>query len=273
MTNRPFRSSRGKQSIELDLKQRADRGTLLGLARDADVLIETFRPGVTDRLGLGFERLAADNPRIVYASITGFGRTGPYAALKGYEGLVMAKLGVNAAFRAHDVRASPPPFVDTPWCSFSASQTASTPSSRRCTNASRAAGQRVEANMVQGFAALDTWAWFLHLIAERWPEAYEAVAVFDDDGVPASPFPYMLLNPLTKDGRWLQFAQVRPHLFVALMRALGLEWMLTDPHWAGIPVFEDAERRLGLWEKMLEAAATKRSPSGSDLRRRSRRLR
>ena len=67
----------------------------------------------------------------------------------------------------------------------------------------------------------------------------------------------MLLNPLTKDGRWLQFAQVRPHLFVALMRALGLEWMLTDPHWAGIPVFEDAERRLGLWEKMLEATGAK----------------
>ena len=77
--------ARGKQSIELDLKQRADRDTLLGLARDADVLIETFRPGVADRLGLGFERLAADNPRIVYTSITGFGRTGPYAAVKGYE--------------------------------------------------------------------------------------------------------------------------------------------------------------------------------------------
>ncbi len=257
MTNRPFRSSRGKQSIELDLKQRADRDTLLGLAHDADVLIETFRPGVADRLGLGFERLAADNPRIVYASITGFGRTGPYAAVKGYEGLVMAKLGVNAAFRAM-TRASRPPFVDTPWCSFSASQTALHAILAALYERERSGlGQRVEANLVQGFAALDTWAWFLHLIAERWPEAFEAVAVFDDDGVPASPFPYMLLNPLTKDGRWLQFAQVRPHLFVALMRALGLEWMLTDPHWAGIPVFEDAERRLGLWEKMLEAAGAK----------------
>src|SRR5207342_3531392 len=92
--------ARGKQSIVLDLKQVADRDALLGDAHDADVFIETFRPGVADRLGLGFEHLAADNPRIVYASITGFGRTGPYAAVKGYEGLVMAKLGVNAAFRA-----------------------------------------------------------------------------------------------------------------------------------------------------------------------------
>jgi crotonobetainyl-CoA:carnitine CoA-transferase CaiB-like acyl-CoA transferase len=249
--------ARGKQSIELDLEQRADRDTLLGLARDADVFVETFRPGVADRLGLGFDRLALDNPRLVYASITGFGRTGPYAAVKGYEALVMAKLGVNAAFRAM-TREQRPPFVAAPWCTFSASQTALHGILAALYERERSGlGQHVEANLVQGFAALDTWAWFLHLIADRWPDAYEPVAVFDDDGVPASPFPYMLLNPLTKDGRWLQFAQVRPHLFVALMRALGLEWMLTDPEWAGIPVFEDPERRLGLWERMLEAAGSK----------------
>ena len=266
--------ARGKQSIELDLKQRADRDTLLGLARDADVLIETFRPGVADRLGLGFERLAADNPRIVYASITGFGRTGPYAAVKGYEGLVMAKLGVNAAFRAM-TRASRPPFVDTPWCSFSASQTALHAILAALYERERSGlGQRVEANLVQGFAALDTWAWFLHLIAERWPEAYEAVAVFDDDGVPASPFPYMLLNPLTKDGRWLQFAQVRPHLFVALMRALGLEWMLTDPalgRHSGVRGCRTPPRALG--EDARGRGREDARRVGGDLRRRSRRLR
>ena len=256
-TKPAFRSSRGKQSIELDLKQTADRDALLGFARDADVFIETFRPGVADRLGLGFEHLAADNPRLVYVSITGFGRTGPYASVKGYEGLVMAKLGVNAAFRAM-TRGVRPPFVAAPWCSFAASQTALHGVLAALYERERSGlGQHVEANLVQGFAALDTWAWFLHLIAERWPDAYEPVAVVDDQGVPASPFPYMLLSPITRDGRWLQFAQVRPHLFVALMRALGLEWMLTDPEWAGIPVFEDAERRLGLWERMLEAAGTK----------------
>ena len=250
--------ARGKQSIVLDLKQAADRDALLGLAHDADVFIETFRPGVADRLGLGFERLAADNPRLVYASITGFGRAGPYSNLKGYEGLVMAKLGVNAAFDAM-TRGARPPFVAAPWCSFSASQTALHGVLAALYERERSGlGQHVEANLVQGFAALDTWAWFLHLVAERWPDAYEPVAVVDDQGVPASPFPYMLLSPLTKDGRWLQFAQVRPHLFVALDAGAGTR---VDAHRSRMGrhsgVRGQAERRLGLWERMLGAAGTK----------------
>ena len=60
------------------------------MALGADVLIETFRPGVMERLGLGYEELSAANPRLVYGSVTGFGRTGPYADVKGYEALVMA---------------------------------------------------------------------------------------------------------------------------------------------------------------------------------------
>jgi crotonobetainyl-CoA:carnitine CoA-transferase CaiB-like acyl-CoA transferase len=249
--------ARGKQSIELDLRQDADRDALLMRARGADVFIETFRPGVADRLRLGFEELSQCNSRLVYASISGFGRSGPYARVKGYEGLVMAKLGVNAAFDAM-TRGARPAFVTAPFCSFSAAQTALHGVLAALFERERSGrGQHVEANLVQGFAALDTWAWFLHLVATRWPDAFEPVDVVDEHGVPASPFPYMLLTPLTKDGRWLQFAQVRPHLFIALMRALELDWMLTDSTWAGIPAFEDSERRLGLWEKMLEAAGSK----------------
>ena len=275
MTNRPFRSSRGESRASSSTSSSAaDRDTLLGLARDADVLIETFRPGVADRLGLGFERLAADNPRLVYASITGFGRTGPYAAVKGYEGLVMAKLGVNAAFRAM-TRGSRPPFVDAPWCSFSASQTALHGILAALYERERSGlGQRVEANLVQGFAALDTWAWFLHLIAERWPDAYEAVAVFDDDGVPASPFPYMLLNPLTKDGRWLQFAQVRPHLFVALDAGARPRVDADRPalgRHSGVRGRRTPPRALG--EDARGRGREDARRVGGDLRRRSRRLR
>src|SRR3954463_12334250 len=62
--------ARGKKSIELDLRAAADRDVAYGLACDADVLIETFRPGVADRLGLGFDTLNEDNPGLVYGSIT-----------------------------------------------------------------------------------------------------------------------------------------------------------------------------------------------------------
>ena len=71
------RVNRGKQSVALDLKDPADLGVLRGMVARADVLVENFRPDVMDRLGLGYEELAADNPGLVYASISGFGQTGP----------------------------------------------------------------------------------------------------------------------------------------------------------------------------------------------------
>ncbi|HSV48145.1 MAG TPA: CoA transferase, partial [Ramlibacter sp.] len=69
--------NRNKRGIRIDLKQPAGRLALLRLCRDADVLVEGFRPGVMDRLGVGYEAVAAENPRIVYCSLSGFGQTGP----------------------------------------------------------------------------------------------------------------------------------------------------------------------------------------------------
>ena len=69
--------TRGKKSIMLDLKTDAAREALLRLCEDADVFVESFRPGVTDRLGVGWEALRRRNPRIVYCSISAFGQDGP----------------------------------------------------------------------------------------------------------------------------------------------------------------------------------------------------
>ena len=70
--------NRGKKSIVLDLKAREQRDLLLELCRTADVFVETFRPGVADRLGVGYAGLSAENPRIVYCSISAFGHASPY---------------------------------------------------------------------------------------------------------------------------------------------------------------------------------------------------
>jgi alpha-methylacyl-CoA racemase len=84
--------NRGKRSIRLDLKSAAGREVLLRLVRDNDVLLESFRPGVMDRLGVGYERLREENPGLVYCAITGYGQDGPYTARSGHD---MNYLGLN----------------------------------------------------------------------------------------------------------------------------------------------------------------------------------
>ncbi|MGE3960811.1 MAG: CaiB/BaiF CoA transferase family protein [Dehalococcoidia bacterium] len=77
--------ARNKRSIVVNLKSDAGRELVHELAREADVFLEGFRPGVTDRLGVGYEAIAATNPAIIYASLSGYGQTGPYRDLVGHD--------------------------------------------------------------------------------------------------------------------------------------------------------------------------------------------
>jgi crotonobetainyl-CoA:carnitine CoA-transferase CaiB-like acyl-CoA transferase len=83
--------NRGKRSIELDLKDERDRATAIALARHADVVIENFRPGVMERLGLGVEALRTENPRLLYCSISGFGRN---VSRAGYDLVIQGMGGI-----------------------------------------------------------------------------------------------------------------------------------------------------------------------------------
>ncbi|HTX31309.1 MAG TPA: CaiB/BaiF CoA-transferase family protein [Solirubrobacteraceae bacterium] len=84
--------NRGKRSIRIDLKHDRGKEALRRLVREADVLLESFRPGVLDRLGVGYERLREENPGLVYCAITGYGQDGP---LKNRSGHDMNYLGLN----------------------------------------------------------------------------------------------------------------------------------------------------------------------------------
>lgn len=77
--------NRGKKSVTLDLRKPADRDAFLELAKTADVILESFRPGVMDKLGCGFDAVRSINPRIVFAALTGYGHTGPYRDRPGHD--------------------------------------------------------------------------------------------------------------------------------------------------------------------------------------------
>ncbi|MEE4376958.1 MAG: CaiB/BaiF CoA-transferase family protein [Candidatus Competibacteraceae bacterium] len=77
--------NRNKRALRLDLKQAAGQQAFLDLALQADVIVESFRPGVVDKLGIGYDTVHALNPRIVYCSITGYGQTGPYRDRAGHD--------------------------------------------------------------------------------------------------------------------------------------------------------------------------------------------
>jgi crotonobetainyl-CoA:carnitine CoA-transferase CaiB-like acyl-CoA transferase len=85
-----------KKSLTLDLQKPAAREIVLRLAAKADVVMENFRPGVMDRLGLGYEALSVVNPRLIYCAISGFGQTGPSRNEAGYDGKIQAMSGIMA---------------------------------------------------------------------------------------------------------------------------------------------------------------------------------
>ncbi len=106
--------NRGKRSVVVDLKTLEGKEDLLGLVKDADVLIENFRPGVLDALGLSYEVCRKTNSSLVYCSITGFGKSGPYAQKPAFDGVALAYSGMAGLLTDQvDTRLRGPAIADT----------------------------------------------------------------------------------------------------------------------------------------------------------------
>ncbi|MEX2475662.1 CaiB/BaiF CoA transferase family protein [Marinobacter sp.] len=99
--------NRGKRSLGLDLKKDGSTDIIKDLVREYDVVIEQFRPGVMDRLGIGYDTLKAINPGLIYCAITGYGQTGPYASRAGHDINYLALAGVSSHCGRAD--SGPPP--------------------------------------------------------------------------------------------------------------------------------------------------------------------
>tara|TARA_R110001599_G_scaffold348637_1_gene576066 strand:+ start:210 stop:1331 length:1122 start_codon:yes stop_codon:yes gene_type:complete len=99
--------NRGKQSLALNLKKEGSKEKILELIKDYDIVIEQFRPGVMDRLGIGYETLKSINPKLIYCAITGYGQTGPYKDRAGHDINYLAIAGVSS--HCGRTESGPPP--------------------------------------------------------------------------------------------------------------------------------------------------------------------
>ncbi|NQW22085.1 MAG: CoA transferase [SAR202 cluster bacterium] len=136
--------NRGKRSVVLDLKTPEGQAAAVALAKKADIVIENYRPGVADRLGIGYETLAKDNPGLLYCSIPGFGEENPHRNERGWESIVAAATGVYQ----HIDGAAEPLFLPLPAASTFAALVASVSVTMAMVARDRTGkGQRIEVPM------------------------------------------------------------------------------------------------------------------------------
>lgn len=204
--------SRGKQSISLDLKQPGAIALLKKLLAGADALIEGFRPGVAERMGLGPETCEALNPRLVYGRMTGWGQIGPLAQAPGHDINYIAVTGALHAIGQKDGPPIPPLNLVGDF-GGGAMYLALGLLSALLESRSSGRGQVVDAAMVDGAASLMTFIYGLHA-AGRYSD-HRGTNRYDGGA------PYYATYE-TKDGRWIALGSNEPRFYQATLELLGL---------------------------------------------------
>ena len=211
--------NRNKRSIVLDLKTPEDRDTFHALARTADVVVENGRPGVADRLGIGYETLRALNPRLIYASISGFGPGGPWAMRPGYDLIAQAMSGLMSAVGSPDgdpVK-NTTPVGDLGSALFAAYGILSALIGRERTGE----GQLVTASLFEAALGLSIWE-----TAELWGTGKSPKPLGSANRMSA---PYQAVE--ASDG-WFVFAAANQKLWLALLDVIGMRELNDDPRFA-----------------------------------------
>jgi crotonobetainyl-CoA:carnitine CoA-transferase CaiB-like acyl-CoA transferase len=154
----------GKRSITIDLKQAAGKQVLRRLVRSADVLVENFRPGVMQRLGLGYDALLQDNPRLVYCAISGFGQDGPWRDLPAYDQIIQGMSGVMSITGSAE---SAPLRVGYPVADTIGGITAAFAVAAALADRQRDSGTFIDVSMLEATMATMGWAVSNYLVAGR----------------------------------------------------------------------------------------------------------
>jgi crotonobetainyl-CoA:carnitine CoA-transferase CaiB-like acyl-CoA transferase len=212
--------NRNKRGMALDLKAPEGVEVVTALVRDADVLIENFRTGTMESFGLGYEALAKINPRLIYCSVSAFGRTGPRKDSPGYEALMQAFSGIMSITGepgGQPVRAGVS-FLDLSTGILCALGVCSALIQRAKTGL----GQRVDGSLLETAVSLLAFHAEGYLLTGAVPKALGS-------GHP-SLSPYR--NFKCRDGQWIFVAAANDRFWVKLTRALGLDELAADPKFA-----------------------------------------
>jgi alpha-methylacyl-CoA racemase len=246
--------TRGRRSVAIDLKHPEGLATALRLIDQADVLIEGYRPGVAERLGLGPEKCRELNPRLVYARITGWGQDGPYASTPGHDINYVALAGALDPLRRNGEAPAPPLNLLGDYGGGGMLLVIGVLSA--LFERSRSGlGQVVDAAMVDGVALLTTL--FHGLRAEGLWSDVPGTNVLDL----GTPF-YNVYE--TADGRYVTLGGGEPQFYAELLRRLGLHHDLF-PHQHDPETWPEAKARLAAvfktktlheWRAQLEGTET-----------------
>ena len=201
--------NRNKRSIAINLKRRRGQDIFRRLAADADVVLEGFRPGVTQRLGIDYDRLREINPRIIYCAITGYGQDGPYRNIVGHDINYISQGGLMGL-----IGAETPPGNFLGDLAGGGMQAAMGIMAAIIAREKTGRGQMVDISMTDGVVALCAL-----YMAKFFEEGRQAAP---EDRVSLGAAPFYAVYP-AKDGRRLSFACSEPPFFVNLCKALGCE--------------------------------------------------
>ena len=243
--------NRGKKSVVLDLTTKEGQEKAQKLSQTADVILESYTPGETNKLGIDYETLSKNKPDLIYCSITSFGQHGPYAKYKSYEGIVAAKSGRYTVFSGQSKRSGP---------HYAAVNVANHGTAMATIRGIIAAllvrdktghGQKVETSLLQGISHFDITNWLIWQMMLKFPDRFQEDPASDPNRKPGVGY-----QPIrTKDGHWIQMANIIQRLFRASLESMELGHLLEDPKFKTAPTLMEEPReelRRLIIEKGLE---------------------
>lgn len=211
--------NRNKRSICLNLKDEAERDVLYALVKTADIVVENARPGVSQRLGIDYDTLSKINPRLVYASISGFGQTGPWALRPGFDLIAQAMSGVLSANGSPGMEPAKNSIAvaDLGAGLFSVYGILSAIIGRETTGK----GQYIDASLLEAALGLSIWE-----TAELWGTGKAPQPIGSANRMSA---PYQAVE--ASDG-WFVIGAANQGLWLKMIDVIGRPELQEDPRWS-----------------------------------------